>query len=106
MKHYVLLKFKPNYYNKDVLDFTKNIFYKIKDSLDGILNVKVFNNCVERNSNMDIMIEMELKDEDVLVEYLKHELHMKFVSVVNEHLVIKVSFDHNDDRGATGDGSR
>ena len=97
MRHYVLLKFEPNYYNKDVVDFTKNTFNKIKDSLDGIFNVKVLRNCIERDSNMDIMIEMELKDEESLTAYLEHELHLKYASVIDKHIVSKVSFDYNDD---------
>ncbi|MGI6143208.1 MAG: Dabb family protein [bacterium] len=93
MTHYVLLKFQPNYLNKDIFEYINNTFQRIKEQIQNIENVNVYMNCVERDSNMDIMIEMDLADEDTLYTYLEHELHRAFVSVVDEHVVLKVSFD-------------
>ncbi len=92
MKHYVLLKFKPGYFNDEILAYTKSVFGKI-GRLDDIEVVKVCSNCIDRDLNMDIMIEMKVSDEKSLESYLNHELHISFVNTVNNHLISKVSFD-------------
>lgn len=97
MKHLVLLKFKESCNKENVLDYSRDTFSKILESLEGISNVRIFSNCFVRDSNMDIMIEMKLKDEKVLIEYLKHELHLKFANTLIDHLISKVSFDYNDE---------
>lgn len=92
MKHYVLLKFKPDYYNEEILNYTKDVFNKIRN-IENIEDVYVHSNCIERDSNMDIMIEMNVKNKDALIHYINHELHRDFAKTVNEILVSKVSFD-------------
>lgn len=92
MKHYVLLKFKPNYYNDDVLNYTKCVFNNI-GKLENIENINVYKNCIDRDSNMDIMIEMEVKSKDMLSLYLQHKLHIDFVNTVDSQLISRVSFD-------------
>lgn len=92
MKHFVLLKFKSNFYNEEVYNYTKNVFYNIS-KLDNIENVQVFKNCNERDSNVDIMVEMKVKDKDALAFYLQHDLHRDFVNRVDNHLALKITFD-------------
>lgn len=92
MRHYVLLKFKPGCFNDELFNYIKNTFDDI-DKLDDIKVVKVHKNCVERDSNMDIMIEMEVRDEKALKMYLNHELHISFANRINDYLLSKASFD-------------
>lgn len=96
MKHCVLFKFKPDYYNEDLLKYTKEVFSNIGKRLDGIADVNVYSNCIARDSNMDLMVEMELDNKDVLALYLNDELHKAFVDKTNEHLILRVSFDYED----------
>lgn len=92
MRHYVLLKFKPEYFNDEILNYTRAVFDSI-GKLKDIEVVRVCRNCIDRDSNMDIMIEMKVSDEKALKSYLNHELHISFANTVNDHLVSKVSFD-------------
>lgn len=94
MRHYVLLKFKQGYFNDEIFNYTKTVFDSI-GKLKDIRVVRVCRNCIDRDSNMDIMIEMEVNDEKALKSYLNHELHIAFANLVNDHLKSRVSFDCN-----------
>lgn len=98
MKHYVLFKFKSGYYNENIFEYTKEVFDSIKEKVDGIKSVNVYRNCVARDSNMDMMIEMELENRDMLALYLNDELHKAFVDRTDDHLVLRVSFDYEDNK--------
>lgn len=93
MKHYVLLKFDQKFFSEEILKYTKEVFQNIEKQVESIKSINVFINCIERDTNMDIMIEMDLKNKEALNIYLNHELHKGFVNVVDEYLVSKVSFD-------------
>ena len=93
MQHCVLLKFEPGYFNNEILNYTKIVFGNI-GKLEGIEVVNVYENCIVRDSNMDIMIEMKVRDESALRAYLDNELHIAFANKVAAHLVSKVSFDY------------
>ena len=93
MKHYVLLKFDPDYYSEDVFNYARKVFYDISNVLEDVQSVKIYKNCINRDSNMDIMIEMDLKSKNALASYLEHDLHKDFVDMVDKHLVSRVSFD-------------
>lgn len=92
MRHYVLLKFEQGYLNDEIVDYIKVVFDNISE-IRGIESVIVHNNCFDRESNMDIMIEMNIRDEEILKLYLNHELHIEFAKKMNDHLISKVSFD-------------
>lgn len=92
MIHYVLLKFEANYYNDDILNYTKSVFDNI-GKIANIYDVRVHANCMDRNTNMDIMIEMRVNNKDDLTFYLQHDLHRAFVNTVDSHVVLRVTFD-------------
>lgn len=96
MKHYVLFKFEPDYYDEKVLRYTKEVFCSMAKQLEGIVSLNVHSNCVVRDSNMDMMIEMELKNKGVLDLYLDNALHKAFAERTDKHLVLRVSFDYED----------
>ena len=60
---------------------------------DDILAVKVSRNAVSRPSNMDVMIEMRLKDESSLGTYLRHPLHVAIGERYNPLVERIASFD-------------
>ncbi len=94
MKHYVMLKFRPGFYNEEILGYTKEIFSEIEKQILNVKNVSVFSNCIERDANMDMMIEMDVENEETLQAYLSHELHKEFVNTTDKHVVLRVSFDY------------
>lgn len=100
MKHCVLFKFKSDYYNENIFEYTKEVFDSIREKVDGIKSVNVYRNCIVRDSNMDMMIEMELENREILALYLNDELHKAFVDRTNEHLTLRVSFDYEDNESS------
>jgi len=96
MTHYLLLKFEPNYFNDKLFQYIKETYLRIKEAIENIEAVAVYKNCLDRQGNMDVMIKMDLEGEDTLNTYLEHELHKAFVKAVDEHVVLRVSFDVNE----------
>ena len=57
-------------------------------------NPQVYRNCVERDSNFDIMASIELGSEEELHAYLTHPLHMQMAADMKDVLCGRTSFDH------------
>lgn len=94
MFHHLLLKFKEDCYTNDIYILTIDVFSKLKNDLPGLVNVSVYENCVFRQSNADIMIVMELAQQETLETYLQHSLHTYFVQQIEELLNTKITFDY------------
>lgn len=94
MKHFVLLKFEDNYFNDEVFDFTKNAFAEMEAGIENVDKIIVHRNCVVRDQNMDVMVEIDLSGEEALYTYLKHDLHQAFAKYMDAHVVNRVSFDY------------
>ena len=97
MIHYVLLKFEPDSFTNEVFEFAKQTYTELMNQAQFIRNIHVEKNCVVRNENMDIMIELEMTDRNSLELYLGHTLHKQFTDVVDDHVVKRVSFDYMTD---------
>ena len=65
MKHYILAKFKPEITKEQKTDLLPDIaeLFGHLIWMDGISNVDVCPNCVDRDNRYDIMIEIELEKE-------------------------------------------
>lgn len=94
LKHFVIFKFENDFFTEDNLEEYKRAFDIIKDAFDGIKEIKINSNCVDRPANMDLMIEMLLENEDVLTDYLSHDEHIRMGQKYNSHVVNRVSFDY------------
>ena len=94
MKHFVLIKFEDNYFTDEVFIFTKNAFAEMEANIEEVYKLTVHRNCVVRDKNMDIMVEIDLDDEKALYAYLNHDLHQAFSKLMDEHVVNRVSFDY------------
>lgn len=92
MRHYVLFKFKPRCFTEDLLNYIKDAYTEI-EKLENIEEANVYCNCVERDLNMDIMIELKLKDKDTLKYYLESDLHKNFAKNLDDRVLTRVSFD-------------
>ncbi len=93
MKHYLLLRFQPEFLTPALFDFTQNTFSRLKDEIEGLREVAVFRNCVPRKSNMDLMVTMTLEDQSILPLYLEHPLHKQFIAQVGQHIIERSTFD-------------
>ena len=94
MKHFVLLKFEDNFFNDEVFDFTTKSFAEMEANIEDVDKITVHRNCVVRDKNMDVMVEIDLKNEETLYSYLNHDLHQTFAKFMDEHVVNRVSFDY------------
>ncbi len=93
MIHVVLLKFKENCLNENFILEARKL-YKDLEQLDYVISANLFENCVERDSNYDIMLKIQLDNKDFLQKYLDHELHTIFLNYIKENIVGKVTFDY------------
>lgn len=83
--HYLLLKLKEECASErgELFELAKELFGKIADDLVGIKDLSVQANCIERDSNMDILVKFRFEDRKILDEYLKHPLHLKFIELTH-----------------------
>lgn len=93
MTHYVLFKFKPGISIERVLHCYNNTYLKMKSQLPEVESISFHENCINRDSNMDVMITVKLKSKDGLCDYLNHPLHLQFISDTNDDIINRVSFD-------------
>lgn len=96
MKHFVLLKFDPAYLTAENYHEIETAFKDLKKALpNNVKNTVVHRNIIDRASNMDIMIEMELDSAESLSIYLNHPIHLAIGKKMNSHIINRVSFDYN-----------
>lgn len=97
MTHMVFMKFEDGYFCDKVFSEISEAFNRLAAALpDDILSVSLAKNCIERDANMDMLIEMRLKGEDSLGTYLHHPIHLAIGEVMNPHIVSRASFDRAD----------
>ena len=94
LRHFVLMKFEAGWFGEETLRHTREVFQEIREQVPGVLGVQVFGNCVERDTNCDLMVQMDLADPSVLPAYLGHPLHRAYAGEMTPHLTQRVSFDH------------
>lgn len=94
LKHFVIFSFEDNFFKEEHYEEYCKAFDIIKNAFDGIKEAHVYKNCVNREANLDLMIEMVLDDESVLSQYLSHEEHVRMGQKYNPHVTKRVSFDY------------
>lgn len=94
IKHFVIFTFEKDFFKEEHYKEYCEAFAKIKNAFDGIKDVKIHKNCVDRPANMDLMIEMDLEDESVLGQYLSYPEHVRMGEKYNSHVTNRVSFDY------------
>ena len=94
MRHFVGMKFEPGYFSPAVFEEIAAAFAALREALpEEILACVVHRTIVEREQNLDLLIEMELKDRASLEKYLPHPIHRGIGEVMNPHVVKIASFD-------------
>lgn len=95
MRHFVALKFEDGYLDEGQFRQISAQFFKLQPTLSAqVKRVDVYRNCIERDSNMDLMVEILLDCPDALAIYLNHPLHLKIMKDLLPHVISRVSFDH------------
>lgn len=94
MRHYVLFKFEEGYMNQNLLRNAEDTFQTLESQLpEEIQKVNIFTNCVDRDTNYDLMIAMDLRNTDSLEKYLTHPIHKGLVKEWLPHIERRASFD-------------
>ncbi|MCM1306973.1 MAG: Dabb family protein [Butyrivibrio sp.] len=94
LKHLVIFTFEKDFLKKEHIEEYARAFEIIKEAFDGITSVHIRRNCVNRPSNMDLMVEMDLTGEDILPLYLNHPEHVRMGNKYNPHVTARASFDY------------
>ena len=94
MIHYVLFKFKPGTAIDEILHCYQRTYLKMDKLLPEVENISFKENCVNRDTNMDVMITIERKSKKGLNDYLNHPRHLQFISATYDSIQNRISFDH------------
>lgn len=94
MVHLVLMKFRPGKLDNEVMQVFQETYTALKQELQGkILSVHLWRNCVVRDQNMDLLIQLELSAKEDLQTYLQHPRHKAMIQRYQPDLLSVVSFD-------------
>ena len=94
LRHLVIFTFEKNFLKDEHIKEYAREFDIIKESFDGVKDVHVRRNCIERPANMDLMVEMDLTGPEILPLYLNHPEHVRMGNKYNPHVTARVSFDY------------
>lgn len=94
MIHYVLAKLKPGCLDTARKQYIEETFQSMAGCVPGYRSVQVYYNVVERDSNMDLMIRIELDSADCLPGYLNHPIHKAYAEQMKPWVEKLVMFDH------------
>lgn len=94
MRHFSVMKFEPGYFDSGVYEYIRRTFARLQVMLpEDILFCRVSRSCVEREENMDIMIEMELSGPRSGDAYRQHPLYLAVWERIGGHVIRKAFFD-------------
>lgn len=96
MKHYIISKFKPEYKEKleGYLPEIKSIFNRALQ-LEGVTDVQIITNCINRPNRYDLMIILTMKEETLEV-YDKSDFHHEWKDKYGFMLESKAIFDSDE----------
>ena len=93
MKHYVLLKLAPSADVDAFAECMRETYRKLDEAMPQLHDPRVHKNCVVRDSNYDLMAEIELDGAEFLQAYLTHPLHVAMAKGFSGVVIGRVSFD-------------
>ena len=96
MTHYVLLKLAPGADIDRVEAKVRQVYAELDAELPYLKDPTIYRCCVERDSNADIMVVMQLDGQEFLQPYLTHPKHVEMARGLKEDgsLIGTTSFDH------------
>ncbi len=93
LTHYVLFKYKEGFFSDEKLSEMKSVFDRVCRDVDGVEGYTIDKNAVSRDSNMDLMVTMLLRDETALRAYVSHPAHVEISQRYAPNIVKICSFD-------------
>ena len=93
LRHFVFFTYQPGFLTSEIIQELRDGFALIQRDVEGVKEVRIETNVVDRPANMDLMIEMILADVSVLDEYLTHPVHVRLEKKMNPFITHRVSFD-------------
>lgn len=99
MKHCIIVKFLPDISRKIEKDFVKQIkeLFDNAKEIDGIHDIKVYRNCVDKDNRADIMIEMTMEKE-ALEEFDSSQWHLLWKQEYGRFIDTKTIFDYDENK--------
>ncbi len=98
MIHTVMMKFQPGVWSEAILTEFCQRFAEIQAALpQEVLKADVWPNCVVRDQNADVLVQMTVRDKEALPVYLNHPLHTGLVEKYRADIVKIVSFDREEE---------
>lgn len=79
MKHIVLFKFEDKSNVQEARSLLKEVYEKLKNEHRVIVDYDFKANCLDNDSNMDIILFVELVSEAALPVYINHDEHKLFL---------------------------
>ena len=94
MRHILMMRLMPGIFDEAAEQEYRSTFDALAKALpEEVQSVRVIRNIVDRPQNMTVMIEMQLRDESSLQQYLKHPLHQAIGKKYNPYVEAIASFD-------------
>ena len=94
MTHYVLMKFVPGADLNTIEARIRATYAELDAALPYLHQPQILLNCVERDSNADLMVCLNLDSPEDLQPYLTHPLHLQMAQDLKNQIVARTSFDH------------
>lgn len=97
MKHCIIVKFLPivsEDVEKNFIEQIQELFNNAKE-IEGVHNIKIFKNCVDRDNRADIMIEIDMEKE-ALEEFDHSQWHLLWKHEYGRFIESKTIFDYDD----------
>ena len=95
MKHVILVKWNQSVTDKDLMKVEAEKIFRKLLLIDGIRDVKLHKNVVDRNNRFDLMIMIEM-DKEVLPIYDESEPHKEWKEKFGKYTENKAIFDFED----------
>ncbi len=98
MKHYIIVKFKEEVSaerKQDMVPDIEELFHHLYE-IDGISDIQIERNCVDRANRYDLMIEITMQDEDVLRIYDQSVWHNRWKDQYGPLIAKKTIFDRGE----------
>lgn len=92
MKHYIIVKWKPDAGNREDLLGKVRTLYSGAEQVEGIRSVSLIPNCVDRPNRYDLMIVLEM-DPEVLPVWDACEIHHTWKKDFGALIESKAIFD-------------
>lgn len=95
MKHLIIVKYNEKVKKEDKENMLKDIneLFQHLTEIEGIHEVNVYGNCVDRSNRYDVMIEIVM-DREALPVYDESYWHHKWKDDYGQYVLSKAIFDH------------